>query len=364
MKVADLLEIRRANWHQLEELCAKMEGLTGTRALTPQMTVRAASLYRAACADLALADAYQLPPNTVAYLHRLVGRAHNQLYRSRGFDARRWVRVLLRDVPQRVFRDRCVQLAFVLFWGIFVLSGFIAYHDDWWPGYAELVSDEDETGFLEQLEHSFSRPVARNSASENAAMAGYYIFHNTGIGLRCFAGGLLILPGLFHTIFNAALLGAAFGYMARPDVYAEEGRNFFNFVTAHGPFELTAIALSAGAGLRLGMAWIITLGMRRSDHLELHAKRALPVMGCAALLFFGAAFIEGFISPSTAPYWLKASVAVVTTCLLIVYFFILGLPWGDSPEEPEGGRHVYQGGGQAQFSGSVPHIAPGARTEN
>ena len=64
------------------------------------------------------------------------------------------------------------------------------------------------------------------------------------------------------TMFNAISLGAAFGYMARPDVPA--GENFFHFVTAHGPFELTAIVLSAGAGLRLGLSWMMTGGLTRS----------------------------------------------------------------------------------------------------
>ncbi len=71
---------------------------------------------------LALADAYQLPPNTVQYLHRLVGRAHNQLYRGRRFDFSRWGKVLVEDVPQQIFRDPCVHLAFALFWGMFLLS--------------------------------------------------------------------------------------------------------------------------------------------------------------------------------------------------------------------------------------------------
>ena len=42
--------------------------------------------------DLALADAYQLPPTTVEYLHQLVGRAHNQMYRGRGFNFAAWLR--------------------------------------------------------------------------------------------------------------------------------------------------------------------------------------------------------------------------------------------------------------------------------
>ncbi len=82
--------------------------------------------------------------------------------------------------------------------------------------------------------------------------------HNTGIGLKCFAYGPLIIPCLFEVVYNAAVLGAVFGYMARPDVDASE--NFFHFVTAHGPFELTAIALAGGAGFGLGWACSIRVG--------------------------------------------------------------------------------------------------------
>ena len=75
MKVADLIEQRQPLWQELEGLCAKLKR-------DPQQIARFSELYRAACADLALAEAYQLPPKTVDYLHTLVARAHNQMYRS------------------------------------------------------------------------------------------------------------------------------------------------------------------------------------------------------------------------------------------------------------------------------------------
>ena len=93
MKVIDLLERRRPNWQELERLCERTN-LSG-KSLTPMEVSRLGSLYRAACADLALAFAYQLPQNTVQYLHRLVGRAHNQLYRSRRFELAKWSRTLI-----------------------------------------------------------------------------------------------------------------------------------------------------------------------------------------------------------------------------------------------------------------------------
>ena len=323
MKIAKVIASRREQWQKLETICVRLESGERSR-MSAETLVEFSSLYRSACADLALADANLLPPNTVLYLHRLVGRAHNQLYRSKGFDFAAWYDLLIRQVPRRIFSDGCVQLAFVLFWGVFILSAILASSTTLWPDYAENVLSEEQ---ISNMESMFSDPIGGRAGGTDVMMAGYYIQHNTSIGLRCFVGGLLVIPGILITSFNAAFLGAAFGYMARPDV--PQGVNFFHFVTAHGPFELTAIVLSAGAGLRLGISWMKTNGLTRAASLRKTSIEAMPVMGAAMALFFLAALVEAFLSPSAAPYPLKAFVALISSGLLAFYFIVLGFPRGD-----------------------------------
>lgn len=319
MKVSDLLESRRTNWAELERLCGAMEGRSRRRVPAETVT-RFSTLYRAACADLALADAYQLPPGMVHYLHQLVGRAHNQLYRARTFNTAVWFRELFVRVPQRLFGDNCLRLAFCVFWGVFLLSMMMAYRS---PSYAKRVIG---TAWLERLEESFSNPIGggNSGAQLGGAMAGFYILNNTSIGLRCFAFGLLFgIGGLFVTVYNSAVLGASFGHMATLEGQRE---NFFHFVTAHGPFELTAIVLSAAAGMRLGFSLVHTRGYTRGASLRRAAYEAMPTMGAAMLMFFLAAMIEAFLSPSPAPYWIKAAVAIISSAMLMWYFVILGYP--------------------------------------
>jgi uncharacterized membrane protein SpoIIM required for sporulation len=323
MKVIDLLERRRHNWQELETLAGQVQGSAATK-MPPAGVSRFGALYRAACADLALAYAYQLPQNTVQYLHRLVGRSHNQLYRSRRFEWRRWGQMLLFDVPQTIFRDRCVQVMFCLFWGLFILSAYLAYSKAAWPDFAEQVLTQQGIEGLEEMYKDEIGASGRRGGEENMAMAGFYTQHNTSIGLQCFTWGLLVVPGMLVTMFNAITLGAAFGYMARPDV--PEGVNFFNFVTAHGPFELTAIVLSAGAGLRIGLSWMMTGGLSRQASLVKTGREVMPVMGAAMVMFFLAALIEGFLSPSAAPYPVKVLVAILSSSLLAFYFVVLGFP--------------------------------------
>jgi uncharacterized membrane protein SpoIIM required for sporulation len=113
--------------------------------------------------------------------------------------------------------------------------------------------------------------------------------------------------------------------MARPEL-GETGEHFFHFVTAHGPFELTAIVLSAGAGLRLGLSWMMPKGLTRKSALVQAGRDVMPVMGAAIVMFFMAALIEGFLSPSAAPYQIKVLIAVLSSSLLAFYFVVLGFP--------------------------------------
>jgi len=316
MKVSTLLKSRLANWQELDHLCERMEGRSGRK--MPAATIsRFATLYRAACADLALADAYQLPTGTVRYLHQLVGRAHNQLYRSRTFNLQTWFHQLFVTVPRRLFDDNCLRLAFCIFWGVFLLSGAMAYTS---PSFAQRLIGKP---MIEQMEESFSEPISDRGAGMGGTMVGFYVFNNAGIGLRCFAFGLLFgIGGLYVTIFNAAMLGAVFGHMAT----VPQSENFFHFVTAHGPFELTAIVLSAAAGMRLGFSLVDTHGYGRVASLRMAADEATPTMCAAVVMFLAAALIEGFLSPSPAPYWVKAAVAVISSGMLMFYFILLGYP--------------------------------------
>ncbi len=111
-----------------------------------------------------------------------------------------------------------------------------------------------------------------------------------------------------------------------------QARNFFTFVTAHGPFELTAIVFSGAAGLRLGSGLIVTQGQSRLASLRREAARSLPIAGVAVILFVLAAFLEGFVSASPLPYWSKAAIALASAVVLAFYLFALGR--GRGSDEP------------------------------
>lgn len=313
MRVADRLARRETSWRELDQLLARLDSQPLKRATAAEV-LRLGELYRAACADLMLADSHDLPRGTVAYLHRLVGRAHNAVYRAKGFRFSDWGAILFGDVPRRLRSDPALRLAALVFFGGFLLCALLAAGR---PGFSQTVIGE---AFVDQMDEMYSQPVdavrTDGKSRNDTIMTGFYIQHNTSIGIQCFAGGLLFgLGSLYELASNGMLLGTAFGHMAA----GPNASNFYTFVTAHGPFELTAIVFSGAAGLRLGWGLIETKGQSRLASVRREATRALPTLGAAAVLFILAAFVEGYVSASSLPYPVKAFVAIASTILLTVY---------------------------------------------
>ena len=326
MRIAELLEKRRQGWLELERMCDLLQKAKFPFSRQGAQVAKFSSLYRAACTDLSMAEQYQLPPATVEYLHRLVGRAHSQLYRSQRFPIERWISYLVRVMPHAVFRDPCVMVAGLIFFGSFTLSALVAYSEEAFPTYPQRVLGSEQ---IEQFEDMYEKSPS-SAPRQYLASAGFYIKHNAGIGLQCFALGPLILPSLCMLAYNGVVLGATFGYMARADV--EQGDNFMEFVTAHGAFELTAIALSAAAGLRIGVGLFSTRGLSRSASFRLNAERSLPLILCSVILFVLAAFTEGCLSPSPVSYSVKKFFAMASSMMLILFFLLLGFPTSERLE--------------------------------
>jgi uncharacterized membrane protein SpoIIM required for sporulation len=208
-------------------------------------------------------------------------------------------------------------LSFLLFYVPFFLFALLGAGR---PQFAERVVGEAQ---IEKLEEMYSQAFSASGTIKrnDAMMAGFYILNNASIGLRCFASGLLFGVGTIVILLtNAITIGTVFGHM----MTSPNAKNFFMFVTAHAPFELTAIVFSGAAGLRLGYGLIATQGMTRMASLRREARNALPTVGAAVFLFILAAFLEGFVSASPMPYAAKAAIALASAATLIAYVLLGG----------------------------------------
>lgn len=328
MRVVDRLLKRESTWRELVDRLDRLDARRG-RPGSAADVVRLGELYRSACADLMLAESHDLPGETVAYLHALVGRAHNAVYRGQGFRAADFAEAVFVEAPRRLRSDRALWLAAAAFYVPFLVVALLSASR---PGFAARLLGEKAVDSVEEM---YSRPIGQTPEREDAVMTGFYIRNNTSIGLQCYAWGLAFgLGSLWILLSNAVSLGAVFGHMST----APQAINFYTFVTAHGPFELTAIVFSGAAGLRLGWGLIDTQGESRPGSLRREARRSLPIVGAAVVLFLLAAFLEGFVSGSSLPYASKAAIAIGSAGLLAVYLLAggrrIGLARPDARQDP------------------------------
>ena len=218
MRVVDRLALREASWRSLTSSSRSCRVLVF--AVHQPATFSAwASLYRGVCSDLMLAESFDLPRDTVAYLHALVARGHNALYRSRGFSFAIWRRVL-RSCAEAV-ADPALRLSAAVFVVSFlVCAGSRCPWGLCGRGHRRCVCRADGPDVFRA--HRQAREHGRGR--DDAVMAGFYIQHNISIGLQCFAWGIVFgLGSLYQLLSNGIVLGTVFGHMA----VSPHAANFF-----------------------------------------------------------------------------------------------------------------------------------------
>ena len=143
---------------------------------------------------------------------------------------------------------------------------YFAFQENQFPGYAEMMAGDQA---LQQAEASFEDPLDAGFG-HYVTMSGFYIQHNTGIGLRCFAWGILIIPCLYVLASNAIQLSAVFGYMARSET--SSGDHFFEFVTAWS-FRAHSDSTCSGGGVTDGSG---TICYRRINAIGFGERECFP----------------------------------------------------------------------------------------
>lgn len=183
------------------------------------------------------------------------------------------------------------------------------------PGLADsLLSDQ---AVKRLVEHDFAQYYQENPAQDFALQVW---LNNAQVTAVCLVLGIAIVPVLVVLWSNISNLGVIAGFMigaGRADV-------FYGMLLPHGMLELTVIFVAAGAGLRLGWSWIAPGKRTRSQALatEGRAVGALALGLAVVLLISG--LIEGFVSGSQLPAWVRLSIGAAAWIAFGVYVFTLG----------------------------------------
>jgi len=311
-------------WNRLETLIAMHTGRRPAKPEDQDLSLAFPSLYRRACLHLALARERHYPPALIDRLDRLALSGHQTFYGKRSRLLHNTGQFIVHGFPALIREHaRLFWFASALFYLPTLLMGLLVYFQ---PEMVYSILDHRSVADLEGM-YSAGGAVEVNTGSGRAAhgnflMLGFYIRNNITIGFQCFASGLLFgLGTLFFLIFNGLFFGAVSAHL----IHQGSAERLFQFVIAHGAFELTAIVLCGMAGLLLGRALISPGRLRRSEALAHAAGPAIQIVYGATAMLLIAAFIEAFWSSGAyLPVTGKFIVGGTLWALVAAYFLFMG----------------------------------------
>jgi uncharacterized membrane protein SpoIIM required for sporulation len=324
MKESQFVRLRQSDWEAwdrwLGEAAARRGGRGGKAAIAAGDL---ASSYRRLCQDLSLARDRRYSSALVDVLQQRVLAAHQRVYGARRALRGHWLEFLSAGLPRLVRRERRFVLASaaLFFVPLLLMLGLLQIYPD---GVYYLLSPEQVARFEIMYGSGAEHPGRPPSleASGQLSMLAFYISHNVRIDFQCFAGGIAFgLGSVFFLGFNGLTIGAVAGYLTHLGFI----ETFWGFVAGHSAPELIGVVLSGASGLRIGYALIAPGRLRRLDALKESAGDAVRLLYGAALLTFGAAFIEALWSSSRAlPFGVKTGAGIALWCVLLLYFLLAG----------------------------------------
>jgi uncharacterized membrane protein SpoIIM required for sporulation len=321
MVAEDFVASKRAGWERLDVLLQRIQR-GRLRSLDADELYELGRLYRQATSDLAVARRDWPVHPVVQYLNGLVGRAHGEIYRNEATTWRRIRDFVLVRFPQVWRQSMIFMLVGFLSFALPALVAFVVSFRD--PSQASLLfpAADSIVGDI-KAHHEWWRDINEQGRGSSATLI---MSNNILVSIKAFAGGVLLgLYALYLMVFNGLMLGTIAGLS---QFYGFAGR-LWGFIAPHAPIELSVIFFSGGAGLQMGYALIHPGLLTRSAALREAAERAVVIMiGCIPLLMI-AGLIEGFISPSDLPLWVKLAVSIGTGIAL--YAYLLGVGRG-APE--------------------------------
>jgi uncharacterized membrane protein SpoIIM required for sporulation len=297
MDVDRFVRERKAGWDEL----AALVRAAGTRPqrLGAERLLALGARYRAASADLALARRL-FPGDPIARrLERLVTDARQCVYASE--PRRRSVLGFVATGYWRRVRERPLPLIA----GLLLLFAPMALAAVW--------AVDDPAAALGVVPAEFQSAAepgggpAELSTGEEAEFSSSIYTNNIRVTFLVIAGGILLgLGSAALTLFNGGFIGTILGLTIENGSFD----TLLRFVLPHGLLELSCIAVSCAAGLRLGWAIVDPGTLTRGRSLRREARPAMEiVLGTMPWLVL-AGLIEGFVSPREPPLALAAALGV------------------------------------------------------
>jgi uncharacterized membrane protein SpoIIM required for sporulation len=179
------------------------------------------------------------------------------------------------------------------------------------PGFQRYLLGSDMMDTIEKRQMWTHAVVTVKPLASSAIMT-----NNLSVSFTTFALGI---TGGLGTIWMLALNGLLFGVVNAACWQAGMSQQLLSFVAPHGVIELPAIFIAGGGGLLIAKGLLFPGTLPRRASLVVEGGRAVRLVVGIIPMLIVAGTIEGFVSPSELPVWLKYTVAAGMFGLLLLY---------------------------------------------
>ncbi|MDT0164704.1 stage II sporulation protein M [Actinotalea sp. AC32] len=293
-------------WRRLDEL-ARRRRLSGAEG---DELVR---LYQEVATHLSAVRSAAPDPATVSHLSDVLGRARAAIGGAHEPSWRDVTHFLARALPAALYRIRWWTVAVTLaFCVVAVAAGFhVALTPE---AQAAMGTPAELRAYAEE------QFAAYYSTYDSSSFAAQVWTNNAWIAAQCVAFGISGVWPVWVLFQNAVGVGAAGGVMALHGGLAE----FFQLILPHGLMELTAIFVAGAAGLRIFWSVVDPQGRPRGRAVAEEGRALITVaLGLVGVLGVSG-LVEGFVTPSDLPWWLKIAIGAVVLAAFWVYVLVVG----------------------------------------
>lgn len=301
---------RRPHWDRLAALLAQSDH-GGLARLSRDELREMALLYRQVAADLSVLRQDATARTHAAHVNQLLARAHHIIYSGRKTNLLTVFRFLRDDYPrefQRQIRYVAASLMISVACGMFgvILTTTRPEFMRHFVGPAMIATMERHQMWTQSI------------VSVAPMETSHIMTNNLSVSFMMFAGGISF--GVM-TLFSLYVNGMMLGVVGTACHQYGMSLALWSFVAAHGSLELPSIIIAGAAGLRLGHSMVFPGGYRWKDSVARGGIEATRLVSGIIPLLVIAGCLEGFLSPSHAPIWIKFTVGAVLFTLLNVWLF-------------------------------------------
>ena len=311
MDVDTFLATNQASWDRLSSLVRRGSRRVGR--LSPDELEELVALYQRTATHLSYARTTYRDPALTASLSSLVARAGAVVYGSRPRTLRALGRFFSVTFPAAVwYSRRFVAVSAALFLVPAFAVGL------WIANSPRAV---EATGPKAVREAYVNQDFEQYYRSAPASQFASQVFtNNVQVSIYAFAAGIALLPTAFILMLNGANVGVAGG------LFASVGQQlkFWGLILPHGLLELTAVFIAGGAGLRLGWTLVDPGDRTRRAALAEEGRRALAIVAGLVVVFAAAGTIEGFVTGSSLPTWVRVGIGLLGEAALLSWLVVRG----------------------------------------